>query len=38
LYREGKLGEAIDSFNAALVENPFYQDAKYALEFVRSNP
>lgn len=37
LYREGKLGEAIDSFNAALAENPFYQDAKYALDFVRSN-
>jgi tetratricopeptide (TPR) repeat protein len=37
-YRAGKKGQAIELFNQALVENPFYQDAKYALDFVRNNP
>jgi tetratricopeptide (TPR) repeat protein len=37
-YREGKKTEAIADFNAALQENPFYQDARYALDFVRTNP
>ena len=38
LYREGKQVEAIESFQAALVENPNYQDAQYALDFVIQNP
>ena len=37
-YRDGKKGEAIADFNAALQENPFYQDAQYALDFVATNP
>jgi hypothetical protein len=37
-YRAGETSKAIDDFQAALEENPFYQDAKYALEFVTANP
>ena len=37
LYRDGNAGLAIAEFNQALVENPNYQDAQYALEFVREN-
>jgi len=37
LYRDGSAGLAIAEFNQALVENPNYQDAQYALEFVREN-
>jgi hypothetical protein len=37
LYRDGNAGLAIADFNQALVENPNYQDAQYALEFVREN-
>jgi tetratricopeptide (TPR) repeat protein len=37
-YRDGKKAEAIADFNAALQENPFYQDAQYALDFVSTNP
>jgi tetratricopeptide (TPR) repeat protein len=37
-YREGNKAEAIADFNAALQENPFYQDARYALDFVATNP
>jgi hypothetical protein len=35
LYRQGKTAEAIDNFNKALKANPYYQDAKYALNFVQ---
>ena len=38
MYRGGKSGEAIENFQQALVENPNYQDAQYALDFVQSNP
>lgn len=37
-YRAGDTSRAIDDFQAALEENPFYQDAQYALDFVASNP
>lgn len=37
-YRAGKTSEAIADFQAALQENPFYQDAQYALDFVWANP
>ncbi|HEX6303719.1 MAG TPA: C39 family peptidase [Anaerolineales bacterium] len=37
LYREGQTGQAIADFNQALAENPNYQDAQYALEFIREN-
>jgi tetratricopeptide (TPR) repeat protein len=37
-YRAGQTSAAIDDFQAALEENPFYQDAQYALDFVNSNP
>jgi tetratricopeptide (TPR) repeat protein len=37
LYRQGKTAEALDSFEKALAENPTYQDAQYALDFVRAN-
>jgi len=37
-YREGKRAEAIADFTAALQENPNYQDAQYALDFVATNP
>jgi tetratricopeptide (TPR) repeat protein len=38
LYRQGKTAEAITDFEQALAENPTYQDAQYALDFVRANP
>ena len=34
LYRQGDTPGAIADFQAALAENPNYQDAKYALDFV----
>jgi tetratricopeptide (TPR) repeat protein len=37
-YRAGDTFQAIDDFNAALEENPFYEDAKYALDYVTANP
>lgn len=37
-YRAGDYFQAIEDFQAALEENPFYQDAKYALDFVAENP
>lgn len=37
-YRAGETSRAMDDFQAALEENPFYQDAKYALEYVTANP
>jgi tetratricopeptide (TPR) repeat protein len=37
-YRAGKTQAAIEDFQAALAENPFYQDAEYALEYVYANP
>jgi hypothetical protein len=37
-YRAGETSNAIDDFKAALEFNPFYQDAKYALEYVSANP
>jgi tetratricopeptide (TPR) repeat protein len=37
-YRAGDSFKAIDDFNAALEENPFYEDAKYALDYVIANP
>jgi tetratricopeptide (TPR) repeat protein len=38
LYRQGKTAEAIADFRKALEENPNYQDAQYALDFVGANP
>lgn len=37
-YRAGETSRAMDDFQAALEENPFYQDAKYALEYIIANP
>jgi tetratricopeptide (TPR) repeat protein len=37
-YRAGNTQAAIEDFQAALAENPFYQDAEYALEYVYANP
>jgi tetratricopeptide (TPR) repeat protein len=37
-YRAGDNAAAIADFQAALAENPFYQDAQYALDFVSANP
>ena len=37
-YRNGDTNAAIADFQAALVENVNYQDAQYALDFVRANP
>jgi tetratricopeptide (TPR) repeat protein len=37
-YRAGETSRAMDDFQAALEENPFYQDAQYALEYVIANP
>ncbi len=37
LYRQGKLADAIDSFQKALKEHPNYPDAQYALDFVTGN-
>lgn len=38
LYRMGKAQEAQESFQKALVENPLYQDAQYALNYLQGNP
>lgn len=38
MYRMGKVSEALADFQQALVENPEYHDAQYALDFVRANP
>ncbi len=38
LYRQGKNQEALEDFQQALVENPNYQDAQYALDFIQGNP
>jgi tetratricopeptide (TPR) repeat protein len=38
MYRLGKTSEALSDFQQALVENPNYQDAQYALDFVSQNP
>ena len=38
LYRQGDSNGAIADFMAALEANRFYQDAQYALDFVRANP
>jgi len=37
-YRLGNTNQAIADFNQALEENPNYQDAQYALDYVRQNP
>ncbi len=37
-YRNGDTNQALADFQAALNENPNYQDAQYALNFVRENP
>jgi len=37
-YRAGDTPAAISDFQAALAENPFYQDAEYALDYVSANP
>jgi tetratricopeptide (TPR) repeat protein len=38
MYRQGDKSTALADFQQALVENPNYQDAVYALDFVRNNP
>lgn len=38
MYRNGDTRQAIADFERALVENPNYQDAIYALDFARANP
>jgi tetratricopeptide (TPR) repeat protein len=35
LYRNGDTNGAMSSFQRALVENPFYQDAQYAINFIQ---
>lgn len=37
-YRAGDRSGALADFQAALDENPYYQDAQYALDFVYANP
>jgi tetratricopeptide (TPR) repeat protein len=37
-FRLGDRSSAIADFQAALEANPYYQDAQYALDFVRSTP
>ena len=37
MYREGKIGLAISDFYQALEENPNFEDARYALDFVKEN-
>jgi tetratricopeptide (TPR) repeat protein len=37
LFRQNKLSLAIENFQQALIENPNYQDAQYALDFVQDN-
>jgi len=38
LYRQGDSPGAIADFQNALAQNPNYQDAQYALDFVQANP
>ena len=38
MYRRGDIAQAVKDFQQALIENPNYQDAQYALDFVRENP
>jgi len=38
LYRKGQKADAIAEFQKALEENPNYQDAQYALNFMSQNP
>ena len=38
LYRSGEKAKALADFQQALTENPNYEDAQYALEFIRENP
>ncbi len=38
MYRQQDNVQAIKDFQQALIENPNYQDAQYALDFVRGNP
>jgi tetratricopeptide (TPR) repeat protein len=38
LYRQGDTPGAIADFQNALAQNPNYQDAQYALDFVQANP
>lgn len=38
MYRKGKTSEAISDFQQALIENPNYLDAQYALDFAKGNP
>jgi tetratricopeptide (TPR) repeat protein len=38
LYRQGDTNQAVANFEQALTENPNYQDAQYALDYVRNNP
>jgi tetratricopeptide (TPR) repeat protein len=35
LFRNGDTNGAMSSFQRALVENPFYQDAQYAINFIQ---
>jgi len=37
MFRQDDYAQAIEDFQQALIENPNYQDAQYALDFVRSN-
>ena len=37
MYREGKINEASADFWQALQENPNYEDARYALDFIKEN-
>jgi tetratricopeptide (TPR) repeat protein len=37
MYRKGDTPQAVENFQQALVENPNYLDAQYALDFVRGN-
>lgn len=37
-YRAGDTQAAFADFQAALQENPYYQDAEYALEYIAANP
>lgn len=38
MYRQGDVAAAVKDFQQALIENPNYQDAQYALDFARENP
>jgi hypothetical protein len=38
LFRQGDSVAALESFQQALAENPNYQDARYAIDFVKANP